>query len=317
VRRSAVRSHRLGRTGLTGCCEPAPRSRISLDQKTGEILWQNDTGASIYHTAAFAGGRVFVGNEELAAFCLHAESGETLWKKTGMVGMTFMNGCAFVDRGKAVFRTWSAAKATLLQIDKAALDASVGWGEWLSFPEAQERRILANLKEREVDYREMYAYDAETGVEPYVLPHSNGSSVDGPSFGLCSDGRGNWVNYLTVEGWRGHLNLIFARISPGTGRMKDVIWTPDCKLPNSDEANAFSVGGDILFCSEQEEGEAGIFTAFDLKNVKRVPIPTRAHFYSWDFEYNHQPLCNPIAVSGNRFYKVTNHALQCWVGSGQ
>jgi hypothetical protein len=173
-------------------------------------------------------------------------------------------------------------------------------------------------------YRQLYVLDARSGREAYLPVYSNTSTVDGPAFSVCRDGQGNWLLMVPVlTDWsNGPRDFgtaqAFARMDPKTGRLTELIWTADAKRSNRDEANALTVGGRILFCSEQEEGEAGIFGAFDLRGPQALDIPrtftTNAH---WNLEYNHRPLCGSITIAGNRFYKITNHDLRCWVGTDQ
>jgi outer membrane protein assembly factor BamB len=286
-----------------------------LEIKTGKKLWATPTGGFVWHTAAYADGRVFVGNEELKVLCLDARDGRVLWKTGRLTGFTFRDGHAFVDQGKVVVRTWSAIDDTDLRIDKASIKTATDAGTYLAIPAALQDKALEALHREPELRQELYVLDARTGKELYMPVHSGRvSTVDGPAFSVCRDGPGNW--YLPVYAgpiaadWGS--TMAFARMDPQTGRLRELLWTPKCKPASNDEAHALSVGGDILYVSEQEEGEAGIFCAFDLKEPLKIDIPT-PHMH-WDMEYNAQPLANPIAVAGDRFYRVTNHILRCWVG---
>jgi len=287
-----------------------------LEAKTGKKLWATPTGGFVWHTAAYADGRVFVGNEELKVLALDAQDGKLLWKTDRLTGFTFRDGNAFVDQGKVVVRTWSSIDDTNLNIDKASIKAAVESGRYLTIPDALQDKALAALR-REPDLRqELYVLDAQTGKELYMPVHSGRvSTVDGPAFSVCSDGRGGWclpiyAGPIAAE-WGS--TMAFARMDPKTGRLTELLWTPKCKPASNDEAHALSVAGNILYVSEQEEGEAGIFCAFDLTRPLKIDIPVPN--MQWDMEYNAQPLANPIAVAGQRFYRVTNHILRCWAGN--
>jgi outer membrane protein assembly factor BamB len=286
-----------------------------LDVKTGRRLWSTETGGFVWHTAACADGRVFFGNEELKIVCLDAKDGHVLWKTDRLYGFTFRDGHAFVDQGKVVVRIWSAIDDTDLRIDKASIKAATDAGKYLTIPAALQDKALESLRREPELRQELYVLDAQTGKEVYMPVHSGRvSTVDGPAFAVCRDGPGNW--YLPIfagpiaADWGS--TMAFARMDSKTGRLRELMWTPKCKPASNDEAHALSVAGDILYVSEQEEGEAGIFCAFDLNKSLKIDIPTPN--INWDMEYNAQPLANPIAIAGQRFYRVTNHVLRCWTG---
>jgi len=292
-----------------------------LDQQTGNIRWQRDTGGFIYQTAACANGKVYFANEAMKMICLEAQSGAVQWETGRLIGITFMDSHAFADQGKVVVRGWNGGITMPMDIPKEAVAKATAEGKFASVPDSEQDKIAELLRKEPERRQMMHVFDAQTGAIPYVPIHTNVSTVDGPSFSTCSDGRGHWVVSVALAyNWSKPQESIspqtFARIDPATGRLLDLVWTPDCKPASTDEANAFSVGGNILYCSEQEEGEAGIFIAFDLDAAKAIHIPL-GKFYSthWTFEYNHQPLCNPIAIAGDRFYKVTDHELRCWMGT--
>ena len=286
-----------------------------LETKTGRKLWAADTGGYVWHTAAYADGRVFVGNEEIKVLCLDAKDGKILWKTKRLWGFTFRDGHAFVDQGKVVVRTWSAIDDTDLKVTKASIQAATDAGQYLRVPaELQDKALDALRREPELR-QELFVLDARTGEELYMPVHSGRvSTVDGPAFSVCRDGRGNWCLPVfagpIAAPWGS--TMAFARMDPRTGRLAELLWTPKCKPASNDEAHALSVGGDVLYVSEQEEGEAGIFCAFDLTKPLKIGIPT-PHSH-WDMEYNAQPLANAIAISGKRFYRITNHILRCWMG---
>jgi outer membrane protein assembly factor BamB len=287
-----------------------------LDQKTGKKVWAADAGGFVWHTAAYADGRVFFGNEEIKVVCLDAKSGKELWKTKRLCGFTFRDGNAFVDQGKVVVRTWSSIDDTNLGIDKASVKAATDAGHYLAIPDALQDKALAALHKEPDLRRELYVFDARTGQESYMPVHSGRvSTVDGPAFSVCRDGGGNWYSPIfagqIAAEWGS--TMAFARMDPNTGRLKDLIWTPACKPASNDEAHSLSVGRNILYISEQEEGEAGIFCAFDLDRPLNIDIPIPN--MDWDMEYNAQPLANPIAISGTRFYRITNHKLRCWIGA--
>jgi len=296
----------IGARDGTFCC---------LDVKTGRRLWATDTGGYVWHTAACADGRVFVANEEIRVLCLDARDGKILWKSKRLWGFTFRDGNAFVDQGKVVVRTWSAIDDTDLRIAKASIQEATDAGHYLRIPDELQDKALEALRREPELRQELFVLDAKTGEELYMPVHSGRvSTVDGPAFSVCRDGAGNW--YLPIFAgpiaapWGS--TMAFARMDPKTGRLSELLWTPKCKPASNDEAHALSVGGDILYVSEQEEGEAGIFCAFDLTRPLKLDIPTPQ--MGSDMEYNAQPLANPIAIAGKRFYRITNHTLRCWVG---
>jgi outer membrane protein assembly factor BamB len=286
-----------------------------LDAKTGRQIWAIETGGFVWHTAAYADGRVFFGNEQLKILCLDAKDGRRLWQSERLYGFTLRDGHAFVDRGKVVVRTWSAIDDTDLRIDKAGIQAAADAGKYLTIPAALQDKALESLRREPELRQELYVLDAQTGKQLYMPVHSGRvSTVDGPAFSVCRDGPGNW--YLPIYAgtiaapWGS--TMAFARMDPTTGRLRELMWTPKCKPASNDEAHALSVAGDILYVSEQEEGEAGIFCAFDLNKPLKIEIPIPN--MNWDMEYNAQPLANPIAIAGERFYRITNHTLRCWTG---
>ena len=287
-----------------------------IEARTGRKLWATDTGGFVWYTAAAADGRVFVANEEIKVLGLDARDGTILWKTERLCGFTFRDGTAVVDQGKVVVRIWSAIDDTNLGIDKASIQAATDAGRYLPIPAGLQDKALEALRREPELRRELYVFDARTGKELYMPVHSGRvSTVDGPAFSVCRDGPGNW--YLPIFAgpiaapWGS--TMAFARMDPKTGRLTQLLWTPDCKPASNDEAHALSVGGNILYVSEQEEGEAGIFCAFDLTRPLKIAIPTpNMH---WDMEYNAQPLANPIAIAGKRFYRITNHVLRCWSGN--
>lgn len=286
-----------------------------LEAGTGRKVWATDSGGFIWHTAAYAAGRVYFGNEELKVLCLDAGDGKVLWKTERLCGFTFRDGNAFVDQGKVVVRIWSAIDDTDLGVNKSSIKAATDAGKYLTIPAALQDRALRALQKDPELRRELYVFDAETGRELYMPVHSGRvSTVDGPAFSVCRDGPGNW--YLPIFAGRiaapWGSTMAFARMDPRTGRLTELMWTPQCKPASNDEAHALSVGGGILYVSEQEEGEAGIFCAFDLTKPLKITIPAKG---SWDMEFNAQPLANPIAVAGKRFYRITNHELRCWTGN--
>ena len=74
------------------------------------------------------------------------------------------------------------------------------------------------------------------------------------------------------------------------------------------------MGGDILFVSQQEEGEAGHWCAFDLAEPKEISIPGSM---SWceGVNYNQQQAGgHAFAICGHRFYHIASHCLGCWEG---
>lgn len=289
-----------------------------LDQKTGRVLWTTDTGGFVFHTAAYAQNKLYVGNEEMKLLCLDGETGDIIWKTDRLYGVSFTDSFAFVDHGKVVVRTWNTAVNTGLKLNWNQMEASVNTGTYMPIPDAAQDELLALMKKEEPFRRELYVFDAETGKQLYIPVHSKMSTVDGPAFSVCSDGRGHWCLAIAPAGLRTW--QAFARMDPNTGRLVDLIWTPKCKTSNSDEANAFTVGGNILYCSEQENGEAGIMTAFNLDKPENYGFPSRRDGFGFQgldaFEYDAMPLCDPMPISGDKIYKITNHTIQCWTGRG-
>lgn len=288
----------------------------ALDAKTGEKLWSTPTGGYVWATAAYADGRVFTANEEIKVVALDAANGEILWKTDRLNGVTFRDSFAFVDRGKVVVRTWTAMyyREFGLNMKKEDVEAAFEAGHYPLIPAANQDAVLEEFAEKPDLYRELYVFDAATGKELYVPVHDGRiATVDGPAFSVCRDARGFWYTPVAAgpikSGWS---TMSFARMDPDTGRLIDLITTPDTKPASHDEAQALTVGGDILFVSEQEEGECGVFCAMDLTTPKFIAIPSRAS--SLAMEYNAQPLCVPMAIAGKRFFKVTNHVLNCWGG---
>lgn len=286
----------------------------AIEQATGKPVWRTETGGHIFHTAACADGRVYVGNEELKALCLDAANGGILWKTERLYGLTFKDGFAFADQGKVVVRTWNAGAPISMPLDGTALKVSADAGKYLPVPDAHQDQVLAKLEADPVWFRDLYVLDAQTGEELYMPVHGKASTVDGPAFSVCRDSEGWWYLAMCVEQPKSEPSrstwMTFMRMDPKTGRLKDYLWTPDAGS-SSDEANAFTVGGHMLFCSEQEEGECGFFGIFDLETPRMFNLSTS----TGGMEYDSQPLANSVVIAGDRFYKVSNHALRCWKGS--
>lgn len=193
-----------------------------LDAATGRKVWATPTGGYVWHTAACADGRVFVANEEIKVVCLSAADGKILWKTERLWGFTFRDGCAFVDRGKVMVRTWSAIDDTNLKITKASVKEATDAGHYLAIPGELQDKALATLRREPELRQELFVLDARTGEQLYMPVHSGRvSTVDGPAFSVCRDGRGQWCLPIhagpIAAPWGS--TMAFARMDPNTGRL--------------------------------------------------------------------------------------------------
>jgi len=288
-----------------------------LDQKTGKPDWQRDMGAFIFNTAAWNDHRVFFGTEDTVLHCLDARTGAELWKSNRLYGVSFRHYHPVVSAGKVVIRSMSMDRALGIPVDKRPIEEAAARGRFAKVPDQISDRVLADLR-KSPHHQDFFVFDEKTGAVPYLACHNHGGTNEGFSSPPCVDGQGYWPIALTAGGRepRGWTWMIFARIDSRTGQFVDFVWGPKTKPCNPDEQEDFSVGGHILFVAEQEEGEAGLWCAFDLEKAQQIRIPTSMP-WNRGLQYNAQ-MCggHAFAISGNRFYHIAFHCLGCWEGTG-
>lgn len=289
-----------------------------LDQATGNVVWERKMNRYIFCSAAWNDGRVFFGTEDMIFHCLDAENGGELWTSEKLYGFTFKESFPMVHGGRVVARTFSRTHAFGVPAGRALIEDASARGEFAAVPPETSDLLLAHLRENPHE-QSMYVFDEKTGAVPFMVCHNMGGTNGGPAATPCVDADGNWHIAVTCDPnaekwWTG---MIFVSINPDNGRFGRFLWTAGSKNGNGanpDEQENFSVGGNILFVSQQEQGEAGHWCAFDLAAPKEIAIP-RAMGFNEGVNYNQQEAGgHAFAISGRRFYHIAFHCLGCWEG---
>lgn len=288
-----------------------------LDQGMGKPVWKRDMGAFIFNTAAWNEGRVFFGTEDMVLHCLDAKTGNDIWKSPRLYGASLLYYYPVVSGGKVVVRTMSMDKEPYVPVSRKLIEEAAANGKFAKVPEETKQAVLSDFK-KNPHHQNFFVFDEKTGAAPYVVCHNHGGTNEGFAAPPCMDAQGLWPVALSAGGREpsGWTWMVFARGDPQNGRFVDFVWHPKTKACNPDEQEDFSVGGNILFVAEQEEGEAGLWCAFDLDKAEPIAIPQSM---PWDrgLQYNAQ-MCggHAMAISGRRFYHIAFHCLGCWEGAG-
>jgi len=280
-----------------------------LSLATGETLWKRNMGSYIECSAAWNDGRVFFGTEDLVFRCLDASDGKELWKSRRLYGVSFKNLFPVVHGGKVVARTYCADNPILMPSAPAEMQAARAQGKFADVPADVSDMFIRSLQARPTQQC-FFVFDEKTGKEPYIACHNRGGTNGGLAAPPCVDANGNWYIALAGDWSRGKTGLVFATIDPETGRFGKYIHARG----NPDEQENFSVGGNMLFISEQEDGGAGVHCAFDLRTAKQLGIPGSGGWLGplgYDAE---EAGGHAYAISGDRFYHVSFHTLACRKG---
>jgi len=289
-----------------------------LSQSTGDVLWKHQYPTRIYCTASYSDGRVFFGTEDMVFRCLDSENGQKIWSRKLPYGISFLYFFPVIDGNKVIIRTFAAADAYRIPVSKTYLKKFNTQGKYAPVSEETIKQVRLNLGKQRPFEKNLYVFDAATGKELFLACHSHAGTNDGYTAMPAVDKNGNWYIAATNHGkdpewWTG---MTFMSIDGDTGDFDKWITLYDTKQCNPDEGENFSVGGDILFISQVEEGEAGLMAAFDLTEPKQISIP---HSMGWlvGLNFNQQQSGgHAFAISDDRFYHVAFHCLGCWRGTG-
>jgi hypothetical protein len=280
-----------------------------LELATGKALWQRDMGSYIQCSAAWNDGRVYFGTEDLVLHCLDAANGNELWKSDRLYGVSFKNLFPVVHGSKVVARTYCNDNTILMPCSVGEIQAARAQGKFVDVPAEVSDAFAESLRARPTQ-QSLFVFDEKTGRMPYIACHNRGGTNGGVAAAPCVDADGNWYIALAGAWGKGGTGLVFASIDPTAGRFGKYVYAKG----NPDEQESFSVGGDRLFVSEQEDGGAGVNCVINLKSAEVIRVGASGSFLGplgYDAE---EAGGHAYAISGDRFYHVAFHILACRKG---
>jgi len=129
-----------GRLLFIGCNDGAFRA---FDVVSGELLWQQQTGAEIISTPAVSEGRVVVGSNDGYVYCFDKTTGGVLWKhraqKAVMASPLIAEGKVFVGDGEGILHAldlrsgqllWQFRAQKMIKMRPAYAGGSLLFGAW-------------------------------------------------------------------------------------------------------------------------------------------------------------------------------------------
>jgi len=293
----------------------------ALSSKNGTTLWKVDTGAPIRQTAAGADGKVVFVNDAMAAICLDAATGQTLWQSE-IPGGSVRDYWPVIHKGRVVIRTAEAGGRGLLHLPET-LQKRFFWppakNGKVKFKARTEADVVGREQDMLVEYfrefpfvRTFVVLNLADGTEPYVAGVYGGCSNTGTYVPPVVAGDGNmYCMSRTSAADSGFINithLYLGRFDVETGRMARPIlcgWrdvgqtlfgikgplanTSSWKMI-SDETVALSSGGNLVF-GMRSEGGAG---AVDVRTKEHWPLPGFSSNYRTDI----QSSANVLSISG-------------------
>jgi outer membrane protein assembly factor BamB len=297
----------------------------------GAKLWNKDTGAPIDQSAAGAEGKIVFVNKAMQAYCLKADSGDTIWQKD-VIGSSVRDYWPVIYKGKVLIRTRQAGPRDLSG-GMNELQNSLFFPAKYADPKPEEIKFKAKTKEdifKEQEWVQDYfeknpkahtwtVLNFSDGSEPYKVSIVAGCCNTGaiPPPAIAGDGNvytpfptsasRNGVINITRLGL-GALNietgLITEPLLCGGGEgVSDVIGVRTPFELTSDETVGLSSGGDLLVGIRGDTAPGGINVR--TRQTVKMEVPPRPR------SQDSQPGANIVAISGKYLAYVKNSELIC------